>query len=208
MIPVILASRSPRRRMLLNMVNVSHVVVPSGIPEERLDGEAPAEQVVRLAGDKAAHVAREHDHGSLVIGADTLVVLDGEPIGQPEDRDEAASMLRRLSGVTHTVLTGVCLLRGRTGRAEGLSESRVTFHPLSDREIDWYLSTGEPMDKAGAYAAQGLGAIFLKAIEGSFHNVVGFPLDLFYRLLPEVGCTLEELRSGRRRPGSLSAGSN
>ena len=192
--------------MLLNLVNVSHVVVPSGIPEDRLAGEPPAEQVVRLAGEKASHVAREYNHDTLIIGADTLVVLDGQAIGQPGDRDEAASMLRRLSGVTHTVLTGVCLLRGDARKAEGLSQSRVTFHPLSDREIDWYLSTGEPMDKAGAYAAQGLGAIFLKAIEGSFHNVVGFPLDLFYRLLPEVGCTLEELRSGRRKPGSLSAG--
>ncbi len=206
MIPVILASRSPRRRMLLNLVNVSHVVVPSGIPEDRLAGEAPADQVVRLAGEKAAHVAQEYNHDALVIGADTLVVLDGRPIGQPTDREEAASMLRRLSGATHTVLTGVCLLRGAAGKAQGLSESRVTFHALSDREIDWYLSTGEPMDKAGAYAAQGLGAIFLKAIEGSFHNVVGFPLDLFYRLLPKVGCTLEELRSGRRKPGLPSAG--
>ncbi len=206
MIPVILASRSPRRRRLLNLVNVPHVVVPSGVAEERLPGEDPASQVVRLATAKAEFVAREYNHDSLVIGADTLVVYEGEPIGQPLDAKDAAAMLRKLSGATHTVLTGVCLLRGPSMRAVGLSESRVTFHDLSEGEIDWYLTTGEPMDKAGAYAAQGLGAIFLKAIEGSFHNVVGFPLDLFYRLLPQVGCSLEELRSGRRKRAAPQAG--
>ena len=185
--------------MLLNLVNVPHVVVPSGVAEDRLPDEDPSHQVVRLATAKAEHVATKYNHDSLVIGADTLVVFEGEPIGQPLDAKDAAGMLRKLSGATHTVLTGVCLLRGRSGRAVGLSESRVTFHDLSEGEIDWYLTTGEPMDKAGAYAAQGLGAIFLKAIEGSFHNVVGFPLDLFYRLLPQVGCSLEDLRSGRRK---------
>ena len=192
--------------MLLNLVNVPHVVVPSGVAEDRLPGEDPAHQVVRLATSKAEFVACEYNHDSLVIGADTLVVFEGEPIGQPLDVKDAAGMLRKLSGTTHTVLTGVCLLRGPSMRAVGVSESRVTFHDLSEGEIDWYLTTGEPMDKAGAYAAQGLGAIFLKAIEGSFHNVVGFPLDLFYRLLPQVGCSLEELRSGRRKRAAPRAG--
>ena len=103
-------------------------------------------------------------------------------------------MLRRLSGNTHTVFTGVCLLREGFGPAVGVSESRVTFHEMSESEIAWYVGTGEPMDKAGAYAAQGVGAVYLKGIEGSFHNVVGFPLDLFYQLLPSVGLSLPEIR--------------
>jgi septum formation protein len=149
-------------------------------------------------------------------------VLGGDVLGQPRDAADAAAMLRRLSGATHTVLTGVCLVgrRAPEGRrfeaseadapapvpgggsapirrreAAGVSESRVSFHTLGEDEIAWYVATGEPMDKAGAYAAQGLSAIFLRSIEGSFHNVVGFPLDLFYQLLPQVGLTLDQLRN-------------
>jgi septum formation protein len=210
-VTVVLASRSPRRTQLLDMLGVRHRAVPSGISEEALPGESPGDQVLRLARAKAAHVAGTEEGAGLVIGADTLVVLGEDVLGQPRDEADAAAMLRRLSGATHTVLTGVCLLGGKVpeGRGDastpirrreavGVSESRVTFHTLDAGEISWYVATGEPMDKAGAYAAQGLSAIFLRSIEGSFHNVVGFPLDLFYRLLPQVGLTLDELRASRQ----------
>lgn len=187
------------------MLGVPHQVAPSGVSEEALAGETPAEQVLRLARAKAEHVAARQDGYDLVIGADTLVVLGGRVLGQPRDEAEAAAMLGLLSGATHTVLTGVCLLAAAKGQgpdggggsrreAAGLSESRVTFHPMTEAEIAWYVASKEPMDKAGAYAAQGLGAVFLRAIDGSFHNVVGFPVDLFYRLLPEVGLTIHDVR--------------
>ncbi|MGC8762578.1 MAG: Maf family protein [Acidobacteriota bacterium] len=198
MTEVILASRSPRRRDLLDLLGVPHRVVPSGIPESPLPGEVPEETVVRLASEKAESVLKEAPPGALVIGADTVVVLDGEVLGQPRSEWEARGMLRRLQGRSHTVLTGLCLLHPPHSPARGLSRSRVTFHPLSEEEIAWYVATGEPMDKAGAYAAQGLGAAFLASVEGSFHNVVGFPVDLFYRLLPQAGLSLQALRAARR----------
>ena len=191
---VILASRSPRRSQLLDLVGVSHAAIPSGVPEDALPGEVPVEQVRRLAREKALHVAASHPDAALVIGADTLVVLGDSVLGQPRDKKEARAMLRALSGATHTVVTGVFLLGPGGGFAQGDSTSRVTFHPLTEEEIRWYVASGEPMDKAGAYAAQCLGAVFIRSIEGSFHNVVGFPLDLFYRLLPDVGLDLASLR--------------
>lgn len=191
---VVLASRSPRRSQLLALVGIPHRAVPSGAPEDVLPGESPLDQVLRLAEAKAAAVASSYTEGQLIIGADTLVVLEGEVMGQPSDEAEACSMLRRLSGRTHTVFTGVCLIRHGHPPACGFSESRVTFHDMTEAEIGWYVTTGEPQDKAGAYAAQGVGAVFLRGVEGSFHNVVGFPLDLFYRLLPKVGCTLADIR--------------
>ncbi len=189
---VVLASRSPRRTDLLDLLGVPHRAVPSGISEEPMPGEGAEAQVVRLARRKAEHVASLEPRADLVIGADTLVVLDGSAMGQPGDAAEAAGMLRRLSGRTHTVLTGMCLLRDGD-RAEGVSSTGVTFHRLSEAEIAWYVGSGEPMDKAGAYAAQGIGAVFLRRIEGSFHNVVGFPLDLFYQLLPQMRISLRDL---------------
>jgi len=195
-ITVVLASKSPRRSQLLALVGIPHRAVPSGAPEEAVAGETPRDHVARLAEAKASTVAAGCDDGQLVIGADTIVVLDGDVMGQPKDEEEARGMLRRLSGRTHTVLTGVCLMRKGRAPAMGVSESRVTFHRLSEEEVCWYVGTGEPMDKAGAYAAQGVGAVFLRSIDGSFHNVVGFPLDLFYRLLPDVGLSLAEIRRG------------
>ena len=191
---VVLASRSPRRTQLLDMLGVPHDAVPSGVPEDALPGEPPGDQVLRLARLKAEEVAARRPGNDLIIAADTLVVLGDKVLGQPADAIEAAEMLRLLSGATHTVLTGVCLLGPQGREVEGLSESRVTFHALAEGEIAWYIRTGEPMDKAGAYAAQGVGAVFIRSIEGSFHNVVGFPVDLFYRLLPEVGLTIHALR--------------
>jgi septum formation protein len=179
------------------MLGVRHRCIPSGTPEDPLQGESPQDQVIRLAGDKARAVARREPDFDLVVAADTLVALGEKVLGQPADRAAAEAMLRSLSGATHTVFSGVCLLAGGGRVATGLSESRVTFHDLSEQELAWYLETGEPMDKAGAYAAQGAGAVFIRSIEGSFHNVVGFPIDLFYRLLPEVGLSLRLLRDGK-----------
>lgn len=197
MIPLVLASRSPRRLELLRLVGIEPEVVPTGIPEDAFPGEGPRDLVLRLAREKAWAVASGRPSGQAVLGADTLVTLDGIILGQPADRTEAESMLRTLSGRTHTVFTGIHLVRTGGGEASGASESAVTFHRLSAAEIAWYIDTGEPMDKAGAYAAQGVGAVFLEAIAGSFHNVVGLPLDLLYRLLPEVGLDLGELVSRR-----------
>jgi septum formation protein len=193
---VILASKSPRRTQLLDMLGVEHRCVPSGSPEEQLPGESPQDQVIRLAEDKARAVVLREPEFDLVVAADTLVALGGQVLGQPADRAEAEAMLRHLSGATHTVFSGICLIAKGGRAATGLSESRVTFHDLSEQELAWYLGTGEPMDKAGAYAAQGAGAVFIRSIEGSFHNVVGFPIDLFYRLLPAVGLSLRQLREG------------
>ena len=195
---VILASKSPRRTQLLDMLGVEHRCVPSGVPEEPLPGESPQDQVIRLAEDKARAVALREPKFDLVVAADTLVALGGQVLAQPVDRAEAEAMLRSLSGATHTVFSGICLMVKGGLAVTGLSESRVTFHDLSDHEISWYLGTGEPMDKAGAYAAQGAGAVFIRSIVGSFHNVVGFPIDLFYRLLPEVGMSLQQLRDEGR----------
>ncbi len=194
MIKVILASRSPRRTELLRMLGVNHRCVPSGVSEEALQGEAPHDQVIRLAGDKGRAVAQRESGFDLVVASDTLVLLGDRVLGQPGDGGEAAAMLRHLSGATHTVYTGLVLITPEGRHATGISESQVTFHALSDQEIAWYVATGEPMDKAGAYAAQGAGAVFIQKIEGSFHNVVGFPVDLFYRMLPEVGLSLRQLR--------------
>lgn len=176
------------------MLGVRHQCVPSGVSEEALPGEAPHGQVIRLAGAKGRAVARRESGFDLVVAADTLVVLGDKVLGQPVDREEANDMLHHLSAATHTVYTGLFLMTAEGQHATDMSESRVTFHALSNQEIAWYVATGEPMDKAGAYAAQGAGAVFIRQIVGSFHNVVGFPVDLFYRMLPEVGLSLQDLR--------------
>lgn len=196
MIPVVLASRSPRRTELLKMLGVSHRAVPSSADESALPGESARDQVSRLALLKASSVAATAGE-ALVIGSDTLVTLDGHVLGQPRDAAEAERMLAHLSGRTHTVFTAICLLRPGFEPSQGVSETQVSFHRLSPAEIAAYVATGEPMDKAGAYAAQGIGAVYIRSVEGSFYNVVGFPVDLFAHLLPAVGLTLEELRSQR-----------
>ena len=193
---VVLASRSPRRTDLLTMLGIPHRVSPSSVPEAALPGESPDAQVARLAAAKAGAVFARTRGDVLVIGADTLVAVEGRVLGQPSGEADARRMLRELSGRTHTVYTGLHLLRRGRDPASGIAESLVTFHPLTPEQIAWYVSTGEPMDKAGAYAAQGVGAVFLARIEGSFHNVVGFPVDLFASMLPAMGTSLADLREG------------
>jgi len=189
---LLLASGSPRRRELLAQVGVPHAVVVPGIPEERLAGEGAADCVQRLAFAKAraGHAvaqARSEEWGHLpVLGADTAVVLGDEMLGKPADRDEALAMLARLSGVTHRVLTAVALVHAG-GEAVRLSESRVEFRALTAAECEAYWASGEPRDKAGGYAVQGLGAVFISGLEGSYSGVMGLPLYETAQLLDAAG---------------------
>jgi septum formation protein len=180
---VILASQSPRRQDLLNLIGVPHEVKPADIDERYLAGELPHAHAARLAREKAAAT---QDREAIVIGSDTIVVVDGDVLGKPVDTRDAARMLRRLSGRTHTVITAVAVAwRGRMESA--VEEVRVTLHPLSDREIDEYIATGEPMDKAGAYGIQGYGATLIAAVDGDYFAVMGLPLQRLVRLLTNLG---------------------
>ena len=182
---LILASGSPRRRQLLEMLGLSHRVVPPDVDETRTGGEAPADYVVRLARDKARAVA-SREREALVLAADTTVVLGSELFAKPESVADAEGMLRRLAGHTHQVYTGVALARGP--RVEtALDVSDVTFRPLSNDLIAAYVATGEPMDKAGAYAIQGRGAALIDGIRGDFFGVMGLPLRLVLELLERFG---------------------
>jgi nucleoside triphosphate pyrophosphatase len=195
---LVLASASPRRAEILRSLGIPFATRPVDIPEEALPGETAEAAAARLAAEKAA-VAARRDPENWVLAADTLVFLDGVILGKPRDDEDAASMLRRLSGREHGVVTAVHLRRGEApGR--GVAElSRVRFAPLDDDEIAWYVATGEPHDKAGAYGVQGLGARFIEEIHGSFTNVMGLPARAVYRLLrasPDPALALLALASG------------
>ena len=179
---VILASASPRRRELLTLVGIEHEVRPMDIDESYLDGETPRAHAERLARGKAIAVG---DEDSVIVGSDTIVVVDGDVLGKPRDRGHAREMLRRLSGRSHTVMTGVAVCwRGRLESA--VEEVGVTFRALDDREIEQYIDTGEPMDKAGAYGIQGFGAAIVERVDGDYFAVMGLSLirlvALFHRL--------------------------
>jgi len=184
---LILASSSPRRQELLRSAGIEFEVQPSYILEEILRGERPEEFARRAAREKATHVAASSPPGSLVLGADTVVVIDGEALGKPADPEDAARMLRLLSGQTHQVHTGVCLVRA-PDRVEALKHETtlVTFRELDEEEIRSYVESGEPMDKAGAYAVQGLASKFVTRISGCYSNVVGLPVALVYDTLKKA----------------------
>ncbi|HYX42970.1 MAG TPA: Maf family protein [Pyrinomonadaceae bacterium] len=183
---LVLASRSPRRAEILRAVEWPFEVEAADVDETLRGGEQAAHYVERLARDKAEAVAVRRLFG-LVLGADTTVVVDGEILAKPRDEAEARSMLRRLRGRWHEVLTGVALVRAETKRAITAYEAtRVRFAPMSDAEVDWYVSTNEPADKAGAYAVQGRGALFIEAIDGDYWNVVGLPIRLVYELRAKI----------------------
>jgi septum formation protein len=182
---LLLASASPRRAGLLTAAGFSFDVVPADVDEQLLPGEDPEAHVLRLARAKVwAVTSTEPD--SVILGADTVVIVDGEILGKPADDQQAASMLRRLSGRSHQVLTGVVVRRGKREES-GVERTSVRFLPLSDQEIAWYISTGEARDKAGAYGAQGLASRFVERIDGSYTNVVGLPVPLVCRLLDSLG---------------------
>lgn len=182
---LLLASSSPRRADILASLGIPFRVVASALLEEIRPGETAEAAVVRLAAEKAEEVAGRHPEDA-VLAADTVVFLDDEILGKPLDADDARRMLRRLSGKTHRVATGVCLLSPR-GREAGRAVSEVTVAPLSDAEIEWYVHTGEGMGKAGAYAVQGLAARFIEEVRGSYSNVVGLPARTVYRMLRRLG---------------------
>jgi len=180
---VILASASPRRRELLSLIGVPHEVRPSNIDESQLDGERPREHAERLAREKAAVVeARD----AIVIGSDTIVVVDGDVLGKPRDEAHAAEMLRRLSGRSHVVMTGVAV-RWRDKIASAVEEVGVTFRALTDDEIARYIATREPMDKAGAYGIQGYGATIVERVDGDYFSVMGLALGTLISLCRELG---------------------
>ena len=172
----ILASRSPRRRDLLEQIGLTFEVIPSDADETLLPGETPGEHTRRLAEAKARVVAENHPD-RWVLGADTTVVIDGRILGKPADPSEAREMLAAISGRWHTVVSSFCILNASAPRSEAATvETRVFIGSLTPKEIRWYIATGEPMDKAGSYAVQGIGAFLVERIAGSYTNVVGLPL--------------------------------
>ncbi|HXE79953.1 MAG TPA: Maf family protein [Vicinamibacterales bacterium] len=181
---LVLASASPRRADLLRAAGFDFIVRSAVVNEAVLPGERPDAYVLRLAHAKAAAVPRGDQ--DIVLGADTVVVSDGEMLGKPADREEAAAMLRRLSGRSHDVITGVAL-RGEALVLDGIGRARVTFAPLEPDEIAWYVASGEPFDKAGGYGIQGLASRFVERVEGSYTAVVGLPVDIVHRLLRKGG---------------------
>ena len=187
---LILASQSPRRRELLGLITRDFLVRPTGC-DETLDCADPAEHALQIACRKCAAALAEAGPEDAVIAADTVVYLDGLLLGKPRDPAEAAAMLSRLSGRTHTVCTGVAVAF-RGGTRTLCQQTRVTFYDLSRGLIDWYVSTGEPMDKAGAYGIQGRGALLVRDIAGDYSNVVGLPVAALSRLLVEMGVPLEK----------------
>ena len=180
---VVLASASPRRRELLALVGIEHDVRPTNIDESYLPGETPREHAERLAREKAGALEIPD---AVTIGSDTIVVVDGDVLGKPRDRNHAHAMLRRLSGRSHVVMTGVAV-RWQDKILSGLEEVGVTFRMLTDEDIERYIATGEPMDKAGAYGIQGYGATIVERVEGDYFAVMGLALNLLVRLLREAG---------------------
>jgi septum formation protein len=191
---LVLASASPRRQELLRNAGITFTVCPANIPEVPQTGESPRDCAERLAREKALAVFRQRP-SDVVLGADTIVVVDGEILGKPRDERDAGRMLRLLSGRTHQVITGVCLIgpslrtgnrKPETGFNKTCSETTlVTMTKLTEEDIRSYISTGEPMDKAGAYGIQGIASRWIPRIEGDYFNVVGLPVALVCRMLQE-----------------------
>jgi septum formation protein len=182
---IILASASPRRAELLRSAAIPFTVDAANISEEAHPGERPIEYGERLALEKAEVVAKRNQ-GKLVLGADTIVVVDDQILGKPRDRTDAARMLRLLSGRSHEVITGVCVARLATSNqqlATGSEQTKVFFEEIAENEIEAYIATEEPMDKAGAYAIQGIASRWISKIEGDYANVVGLPVALVWRML-------------------------
>ena len=182
---LVLASASPRRQELLRSAGIAFEVQPADIPEDPLPGEAARDCAERLAREKALAIARQRPH-DVVLGADTVVVVDGQLLGKPSDAADAARMLRLLSGRNHQVITGICLVVN--GQPSVASETTVvTMSEITGEDIAAYVATGEPMDKAGAYAIQGIASRWIPRIEGDYSNVVGLPVALAHSMLRLAG---------------------
>lgn len=189
---LILASASPRRKELLEQIGLQFRVMPSNVEETIKPAETPDELVIRLSLDKACDIAGRSDISSRwIIGSDTVVVCDSQILGKPADDQDAATMLRQLSGTSHLVVSGYAVIdrKLQIQRTEAVT-TRVHFRQLTEAEIARYIATGEPVDKAGAYAIQGIGACFVSGIEGSYTNVVGLPLCRLTLALKELGVPL------------------
>ena len=183
----ILASVSPRRKELLEGMGIEFDVIPSGINEDFLNGETPRDHVLRLSKEKSSAVSRNNPD-AWVLGADTVVIIDGEVIGKPGTQNEARAMLARLSGREHRVITGFTIVnKSADVMITDAVESFVIFKEISEDEMDWYVKTKEPYDKAGGYAVQGMAAFFIREIQGSYTNVVGLPLTEVVTALKKVG---------------------
>lgn len=185
---LVLASSSPRRAEILRAVDWPFVIAVGDVDESRHTAESPVAYVERLARAKAGEAASRFP-GRLVLGADTIVVVDEMVLGKPAGMDDARRMLRQLSGRWHEVLTGVALVRGGENEQAVVAHerTRVRFCAMSDEEINWHAEKGRPLDKAGAYAVQGHAALFIREIQGDYWNVVGLPVQLVYRLAQEFG---------------------
>ena len=190
---LVLASASPRRRELLESLDLDFTVRPATVDETPCHGERPRDLVRRLAREKAEAGAQD---GEWVLAADTIVVADGDVLGKPAHRNEAHSMLERLQGRWHLVLTGVALKPPAGDTLHAVESTRVLFAELTPEQVDWYAATGEPDDKAGAYAVQGLGALFVSEIDGNYSNVVGLPLPTVRQLFEGAGSDVRAFRRG------------
>jgi septum formation protein len=179
-----LASASPRRADLLRTLGLTFTVRAADVDESVRTGEDPAAYVERVARAKAAAVAAQ-EPAAVVVAADTTVVVDGRILGKPTDAADARTTLRALAGRTHEVLTAVVAAGGER-TASAVARTEVRFAPMTDAELDWYVATGEPLDKAGAYGIQGAGGLFVERIDGSYHNVVGLPLDVLATAIADL----------------------
>ncbi len=190
---LILASASPRRSEILRGLGVSFEIEPAEIDESRLDAEGPEAYVERVARAKAESRARG---GKLILAADTIVIIDGSVLCKPVGPEDATKMLARLAGREHEVLTAVALLDGNSGTLRSsIERSKVRIAAMAPSEIKWYVATEEPLDKAGAYAIQGLGALFVESVQGNYSNIVGLPVPTLYRLISELGYSLLDFRT-------------
>lgn len=203
MTSLVLASGSPRRADILRTLGIPFRVDVSSLPEEVLPGEAPAPHARRLAVEKAASVSLRHP-GALVLGGDTVVAVDGEILGKPADAGDAVSMLLRLSGRSHTVASGLALVRDGREVASGVSVTRVEFRSFDRAIAERYVATGEPMDKAGAYGIQEMGAALVRRVDGDHSGVVGLPVSLLVELLERAGepYRFPSLPEGATEPGA------
>jgi len=196
---IVLASQSPRRRDLLSLIGIPHTVRPADIDESIAPGEAPLAAVERLARTKAEHIvqltAGSGEDPPLIIAADTIVVIDDVVLNKPRDVSDARAMLTRLRGRMHDVHTGVCVRWGER-RATGIESARVRFRSLTDEEVDAYIATGEPMDKAGAYGIQGYGATIVERVDGDYFSVMGLGLRRLVELLGRVGAAYSFVEKG------------
>lgn len=192
---LILASKSPRRIELLRELSLEPEIIPADIDETSINEDTPEKTVCALSTQKAQSVAKENRNANaLVIAADTLVFKADKLLGKPHDADQAREMLKSLSGETHSVFTGFCAAyKGKI--AVSYAETKVTFREISDEEIEGYIASGEPFDKAGGYGIQGRGKLFVESISGDYFNVVGLPVcALFEMIKSEFGITVEQLK--------------